>query len=136
MAAARQVVGPSGHATRPGGSTLEAYRRCLPAHSLANRHVKVIVNLEYALRVGDDPHTFLYLARPPRAMLHTQIIALSMIGELYDGASMLTCTRAPGMLLLSWFQPLFCPRHSSAPSGPARSQGQHVSRHATLQRAE
>ncbi len=66
MAVARQVVGPSGHATRPGGSTLEAYRRCLPAHSLANRHVKVIVNLEFALRVGDDPHTFMYMARPPR----------------------------------------------------------------------
>ncbi len=66
MTVARQVVGPSGHATRPHGSTLEAYRRCLPANDIENRHVKVIVNLEYALRVADDPHTFLYLARPPR----------------------------------------------------------------------
>ncbi len=64
MTIAPQVVGPSGHATRPNGSTLEAYRRCLPANDIENRHVKVIVNLEYALRVADDPHTFLYMARP------------------------------------------------------------------------
>lgn len=60
----RQVVGPSGHATKPAGATLAAYMRCLPAESAANRHVKTIVNLKYALRVGEDPHSFHFLVRP------------------------------------------------------------------------
>ena len=60
-----QVVGPSGHLTKPAGGTLAAYTRCVPASSEVNRHVKVVANLQHVLRAGDDPHTFVYKARRP-----------------------------------------------------------------------
>ena len=61
----RQVAGPSGHLTKPASGTLAAYTRCVPTSSPVNQHVKVIANLQYVLRAGDDPHSFVYKARRP-----------------------------------------------------------------------
>ena len=69
------MVGPSGHLTKPAGGTLAAYTRCVPASSEVNRHVKVVANLQYVLRAGDDPHSFVYQAR--RCLLPSISIRLS-----------------------------------------------------------
>ncbi|KAK9834848.1 hypothetical protein WJX81_003498 [Elliptochloris bilobata] len=55
-----QVVGSSGHVTKPAGGTLAAYTRCLPASRTANRHVKAIANMQYVRHAGVDPHSFVY----------------------------------------------------------------------------
>ncbi|KAK9803282.1 hypothetical protein WJX72_006976 [[Myrmecia] bisecta] len=54
------MFGSSGHVTRPKGSTLTAYSKCLPKDNKNNLHVKVIANTKYATSVGASPHGFLY----------------------------------------------------------------------------
>ena len=56
------MFGSSGHVARPQGSTLQNYWKCIPKDHPENHHVKSFVNTQYGLKVGPDPHHFIYSA--------------------------------------------------------------------------
>ena len=55
-----QMFGSSGHLMRPEGGVLANYRACFPPGHGENRHIKTIANTQYTLRVGRDPHHFVF----------------------------------------------------------------------------
>ena len=54
------LFGSSGHATRPPAGVLASYTACLPATDPENTHVKTVARVGATLKVGPDPHHFLY----------------------------------------------------------------------------
>jgi len=62
------LFGSSGWAARPPGGVLASYTACLPPDDPENTHVKSIVRVARTLRVGRDPHHFLYTPGGPGAL--------------------------------------------------------------------
>ncbi len=54
------LFGSSGHAARPPAGTLASYTACLPPTDPENTHVKTLARVDATLRVGMDPHHFLF----------------------------------------------------------------------------
>jgi len=52
------VFGPSGHAKKPNGLTVENFTRRIPDDAEANRHVKSLVRTKDLMRIGSTPHIF------------------------------------------------------------------------------
>lgn len=50
-----RMFGTSGHIKRPPGGILANYHKCGPNH-----HIKSIVNTQYGIQPGGNPHNFLY----------------------------------------------------------------------------
>lgn len=90
-----QVVGPSGHLTKPAGGTLAVYTRCVPASSPVNLHVKVVANLRHVLRAGDDPHSFVYKAGPPSQATLEDAVMPACIHIPFTRVNVLERTRIP-----------------------------------------
>jgi hypothetical protein len=68
------IFGSSGHAARPAGGALASYTACLPPSDRENAHIKSIVRTDRAVRVGPDPHHFLYAPGHPAANSRGQAI--------------------------------------------------------------